>query len=114
MIDGLHAAYGGLAANARKMSSSAHDIARGEAGGHGKSPAAGAEKGLDTTTQAVHLNTEDLSFEPVEESVPAQSSDIDLGKAIIDLMGAQRGFEANAASFKTQDETLGTMLDIMG
>ncbi|MDX1763402.1 MAG: flagellar basal body rod C-terminal domain-containing protein [bacterium] len=113
MIDGLHTAYQGMVANGKKMQSSAHDISRAGTGETVKSPAAEPDRGVEAATQSRPPNTGDLAFQPVEGATQAQSLDIDLGKAVVDLIGAQRGFEANTAAFRAEDETVGTLLDIV-
>jgi flagellar basal body rod protein FlgG len=114
MIDGLYSAYAGLVANGKKINASAHDIARMETGGLKKnSPVAEAETAAVTTVNVSSPDVEETAIQPVDAAIAPEASDIDLAEAMVELTVSQRGFEANLASFRTQDETLGTFLDIM-
>jgi flagellar basal body rod protein FlgG len=89
MIDGLYAAYSGVAAFGKKAEASSHNIAKYET----KAP------------EAIPV--------PVESSAGSEPSNTDLGEEMVELGLARRLLEANAGSLKAQDETVGTLLDIM-
>jgi flagellar hook protein FlgE len=115
MIDGLHAAYSGLVAQGRKVSVSANNIANAESKDFKKSRLvfeANSEGGV--TSEVEQVDTEEAFTQPVEGNNDTESSnDVDLGEEIFEMSSAQHGFEANAASLQTQEETIGTLLDIM-
>ncbi len=115
MIDGLHAAYSGLVAHGRKVSVSANNIANAESKDFKKSRLvfeAGSEGGV--TSQVEQVNPEEVFTQPVEGNNSTEGfNDVDLGEEIFEMSIAQRDFEANAASLRTQEETIGTLLDIM-
>ncbi|NOY52375.1 MAG: hypothetical protein GXP58_02010 [Deltaproteobacteria bacterium] len=114
MIDGLHAAYSGLVAQGKKVGVGANNIANAESKDFKRSRLAfetNSEGGV--SSQVEQVNTEEAFSQPVEgNSNTASSNDVDLGKEIFEMSNAQRGFEANAAFFRTEEEPVGTLLDI--
>jgi len=115
MIDGLHAAYSGLVAQGRKVGVGANNIANAESKDFKKSRIV-FESGNDggVTSQVEQVNTEEAFSQPVEGKNSSEgTNDVDLGEEIFEMSNAQRGLEANAASLRTQEETVGTLLDIM-
>jgi flagellar basal-body rod protein FlgC len=47
------------------------------------------------------------------QSVVKETSNVDLAEEIPNLMIAQRGYEANLKTIQTQEEVLGSLLDIV-
>jgi len=111
MIDGLHAAYAGLVAMGRKASVHAHNLANARTEGFRKERIV-----LETQEEGGVTSRLDEAFStlpPVEGVPTAESAEVDFGEEIVEQTVAQRAFQANAASLRTNEETLGTLLDIL-
>ncbi len=115
MIDGLHSAQSGLAAYGRKVSNNGHNIANSQSEDFEKSRIvleAGEDGGV--TTQVIkEKDLQNSSPAPVENITKSETSNVDLAQEIVEMTVAQRSFEANAVSLRTNEETLGTVLDIL-
>ncbi len=114
MIDGLHAAYSGVAAFGKKAEASSHNIANAQTDGFRKSRVILEEAKNGGVSAEVHeTKAPEAVPVPVQSSAESEPSNTDLGEEMVELGLAQRLLEANVASLKTQDETVGTLLDIM-
>jgi flagellar basal-body rod protein FlgC len=112
MIDGLHAAYSGLVTSGRKAGVSAHNVANGNTGDFRKKRLVAESLEEGGVTSSIE-EVPGAGPGPVEGVTRSESSNVDLGEEIVEFTVAQRTFEANAASLKTEEEILGTLLDIM-
>lgn len=99
------------------MSVTANNVANANSDGFKKSRAV-MEAGLN---DAVKLDIQKVDVPgPVifetrgYEQVERELSNVDLGEEIPRTIPLQRGFEANIKMFQTQDEMLGTIIDMIG
>ncbi len=114
MMDGLHAAYSGLVAYGRKTSVSGHNLANAETRNFKKNRLIlETQNGGGVTTQLEGPDSNQNPTPPVEEVKQSETTGVDLGEEMVQLTTSQRAFEANAESMKTQNEVLGTLVDIM-
>lgn len=114
LIDGLQAAYSGFAAFGRKVSVSGHNIANSETDNFKKKELViEIQEGGGVTTQVQKVPETRTAPEPVERITKTESARVNLGEEIVELSVAQRSFEANAQSPKTQEEILGTLIDMI-
>lgn len=115
MISAMHSALSGLAAYAKQVEVSAHNVANVNTDGFKKS-----------TTELVSVGTggvlpvvrKDDSAGPTVLSdrghgpTQVELSNVNLAEETVNQIIAQRGFEANISTLKTSDSMLGTILDM--
>lgn len=66
-----------------------------------------------TSSNIANINTPGYKSNSVgADSVEIQTSGVDLGKEMTDMIVEQRGFEANIDAIRTQDEMIGTIIDL--
>lgn len=115
MLGAIYPAFTGLAAFATQVAVTAHNLANVNTNGFKKSKTelVAVETGgvlpvvqKDESAGPSILN--DTSYGPAQ----VELSNVDLGEEAVNLILAQRGFEANLSSIKTADEMLGSILDI--
>jgi flagellar basal-body rod protein FlgC len=70
----------------------------------------------DVQVDIKRVNTPGPRYQELEgdQLVEKESSNVNLEEEIPEMMVTQRTYEANLKVLQTQDEMLGTMLDIMG
>jgi flagellar basal-body rod protein FlgC len=70
----------------------------------------------DVQVDIKRVNTPGHRYQELEgdQLVEKESSNVNLEEEIPEMMVTQRTYEANLKVLQTQDEMLGTMLDIMG
>ena len=116
MIESMNSAGSALYAFQKKMNSTANNIANANTDGYQKSrvsfsehSSGGVEAEIDRIQERVTLtgSPEEIS---VEASVP---SNVDLAEEIPHLMIAKAGYTANLKTVQTQNEMLGSLLDVM-
>ncbi len=114
MISGISSSLSALAAFSRKLSVSAHNVANVNTDAFKETRATIVEdkNGLP------RLNTKTVETPGpiIEESDGSQRelSNVDLAREIPEMSLSQRGYEANIKALKTQDEMIGTLLDMIG
>lgn len=113
MITGLGSTLAGLNVFGKKTSNAAGNVANSVTDGYKKTRADIVEdnNGLPTV-DVVQINTPG-SLIPDSEGNVRESSNVDLSEEIGQMIVAQRGYEANLKAFKIQDETLGSLFDII-
>lgn len=68
-----------------------------------------------TTTFSKDNSPGPLVEDPLKtDGSTVEMSNTDIATEMINQISAQHGFDANARAIQTQDETLGTVIDIMG
>lgn len=115
MISAMHSALSGLAAYAKQVEVTAHNVANVNTNGFKKSRTefvSVATGGVlpvvqkdDSAGPTVLNNT---GYSPAQ----VELSNVDLGEETVNQILAQRGFEANLKTIKTADDMLGTILDM--
>ena len=114
MISGISSSLSGLAVFGRKLTVSADNVANVNTDEYKKTVAAIAEdkNGLP------ELNTEKIETPgPViqeTDSTLRELSNVELAQEFPRMMISQRGYEANISVLKTQDDMIGTLLDMIG
>ena len=117
MISSVSSSLSALNAFGEKMAVTANNVANVETEEFKKSRAVMVEG----SNGEVEVNVEKVD-EPgptrteIEEGqmVEKEMSNVDLAEEIPQTMIAQRGYEANLATVKTEDEMVGTLIDVMG
>lgn len=115
MITGVHAALSGLLALQKKVDSTANNIANADSDGYKKTKVTLTE----TKPQGVQANVQQINTPgpQVLEQTPAgealvEKSNVELTEELPSLMLSRRFFQANLKMIQTQDEMLGSLLDI--
>lgn len=116
MISAIHTALSGLAAFAKQLEVSAHNVANVNTDGFKRSRTEFVE--VETGGVLPVLQKDNTAGPTVLKdtgygSVPVELSNADLGEEAVSLIVAQRGFEANLRTLKTADDMLGSILDTM-
>jgi flagellar basal-body rod protein FlgC len=115
MMSAIHTALSGLAAYAKQVEVTAHNVANVNTNGFKKSH---TEFVAVETGGVLPVVQKDVSAGPTVLNNsgygPAlvELSNVDLGEEAVNLILAQRGFEANLNTIKTADDMLGTILDM--
>ncbi len=114
----LHSALAGLLANAEKAAVAAHNIANANTPGFKKSTAtvettAGGQPGVKVTQSDTPGD-----IIPAPEGLPdteqfVEMSNVNWVEEFIQMKLAQHGYTANASLVQTQDQMVGTILDIL-
>lgn len=115
MLSAIHTALSGLAAYAKHVEVTAHNVANVNTNGFKKSRTefVALETGgvlpiirKNETAGPVILNN--TGYGPSQ----LELSNVDLGEEAVNQIIGQRGFEANLQAIKTADNMLGSILDI--
>lgn len=116
MLGGIEAALTGMQAASRMLGTSAHNIANAQNEGFKRIKAI-SEEG---SAGGVRINfeqdpTSGPSFFTQDENGLSigEGSNVDLIAELTNALEATHLFEANVASFKAQNKTLGSLLDIL-
>ena len=117
MITSLGANLSALDAFGKRMQVTSNNIANADSLGFKKSRAL-IKEGLNNNVEVEvtriespgHILTETVEGKPSEK----ESSNVDLTEEIPQTISTQRGYEANIKFIETQEEVLGSILDIIG
>lgn len=115
MMSAIHTALSGLAAYAKQVEVTAHNVANVNTNGFKKSR---TEFVSVATGGVLPVVQKDESAGPTVLNNTGYSptlvelSNVDLGEETVNQILSQRGFEANLNTLKTADDMLGTILDI--
>jgi len=116
MIGSMQSSVSALYAFQKKMNSTAHNIANVNTDGYQKSRVLFQESrngGVEAEVDRVQDNVT-LSDRPVENNTEtAAPSNVDLSEELPELMISKAGYTANLKAVQTQDEMLGSLLDVM-
>lgn len=114
MISAIHTALSGLAAFARQLEVSAHNVANVNTDGFKKSrtefvavEAGGVLPVVQKDDSAGPAVLKDTGYGPAQ----VELSNVDLGEEVVSQIVAQRGFEASLRTLKAADDMLGGILD---
>ncbi len=113
----MYAALSALDAFSTKMAVIANNIANINTDDYKKSRAILEERqngGVDVSIQEIDTPGSPVPYEEGSNIQAQETSNVDLGEEIVQMMLTQRGYEANLKSLQVQDEMRGTVLDIVG
>ncbi len=119
MLNGIPASLSGLSALGKKHQVAANNVANAQTDGFKKSrtelveapaPAFGVEAQVRQSETPGPEAFEDTS----QGKQLVQQPNVDLGEEMANLLVAQRAFEMNVAALRAQDESVGTLMDIIG
>jgi flagellar hook protein FlgE len=115
MLSAIHTVLSGLAAYAKHVEVTAHNVANVNTNGFKKSRTEFVAMETGGILPVIQKNESsgpailnDMGYDPAQ----VELSNIDPGEETVNLIIGQRGFEANLHALKTADETLGRILDI--
>lgn len=116
MISGINAALSGATAHQRKVDTAAHNLANVSTDGFQKSRVEMQEQsgGVRASSQQVTTPGPQRPHPTDPGAPPVAGSNVDLGEEMVALISGERGFEANLKTLETQDQMLGTLLDMVG
>jgi flagellar basal-body rod protein FlgC len=115
MMPAIYTALSGLSAVGKALGVTAHNLANANTDRFKKSrtefqEAAGG--GVQATVQRDQSPGTEVLRDSSQGPGLVELSNVDLGGELVDLMIAQRAFQANLKALSTADQTLGSILDI--
>lgn len=115
MISGISAALSGIHAGGRILGVSAHNIANAQTEGFKRIRALPEESsaGGVTVTLNQDLRPGPAIFDPEDPITFREGSNVDLEEEVVTTLQTTHLIEANIASFRAQDNVLGSLLDIL-
>ena len=117
MISSLSSAVSAINAIGKRMAVISNNIANSQTEGFKKSRAdlkEGESGGVEVDISVVDTPGPVVTVEENGGIVEKEMSNVDLAEEIPQTIIAQTGFEANLKILKTEDEMMGTLLDILG
>ncbi len=116
MIQGINSSLSALLGLQKKLESTANNVANVNSDGYKKTKvtlAEGAQGGVTAHVQKVEEQGP-LVYEQTAggEQQLVEKSNVDLTRELPDLMITKRSFQANLKAIQTEDEMLGSLLDI--
>ncbi|HVO82854.1 MAG TPA: flagellar basal body rod C-terminal domain-containing protein [Syntrophobacteria bacterium] len=116
MISGINATISGLQALDKKMESTANNTANLETDEFKATRVTLEEtepSGVKVTIQTLNTPGHQVYEETNDGLTLVEKSNVDLAKEMTDLTVTQRSWEAMTKTIQTQDEMVGTILDIV-
>ena len=116
MIGAIYTSLSGLAAAQTKIVTAAHNTANANTDGFKKQRVVFQEtqpQGVEATVERVNTPGPVFFKETEAGSLAVELSNVDLGEEAINLMLGKRLYEANLNVIKTQNQLLGSLLDIV-
>ena len=117
MPDAFSSAISGISANTVRAAVAANNIANANTSGFKASRVTAESSGSGRQETHITKSTESGSFIPRSDGFPEGStfevSNVDLPEEFVQLQISEHGYSANAAVIRTQDEMLGTVLDML-
>lgn len=114
MISGISSSLSGLNAFARKLSVAADNVANiGTEAYKAKIPTIVEDKNALPEIRTTVDNNPGTLFQETDGTF-LESSNVEIAREIPRMSLSQRGYEANLKALKTQDELIGTLLDMIG
>jgi len=117
MISALSSAVSAINALDKKMAVVSNNVANSQTDGFKKSRAdlkEGDAGAVEVDISVVNTPGPMVSVEENGGIVEKEMSNVDLAEEIPQTILAQTGFEANLKTLKTEDEMMGTLLDMFG
>lgn len=115
MITGVNAALSGLLAIQKKVESTANNIANAESDGYKKTKVtltSAEPQGVQARVQQINTPGPQVLEQTSNGEVLVEKSNVELTEELPSLMLSRRFFQANLKMLQTQDEMLGSLLDI--
>ena len=116
MTGGISSSLTALTAYGAKLHVAANNAANANTKGFKHSrvtPIEGVPRGVRAVVERIGAPGPQVPAEASRGPAIEELSNVDLGQEMTDVLLAQRAFEINAQVLRTQDETLGTLLDII-
>ncbi|UCD31280.1 MAG: flagellar biosynthesis protein FlgC [Desulfobacterales bacterium] len=117
MISSISSTLSAIKAFGEKMGVTASNVANAQTEGFKKSRATLTEGSRnDVQVEVTQINTPGPSIVEVHDDGIAEKemSNVNLAEEIPETITAQRGLEVNLTVIKTQDEMLGSIIDMVG
>jgi len=117
MISALSSAVSAINAFDKKMAVVSNNVANAQTEGFKKSRAdlkEGEAGAVEVDISVIDTQGPTISVEKNGGIVKKEMSNVDLAEEIPQTILAQTGFEANLKMIKTEDEMMGTLLDVFG
>lgn len=114
MISGISSSLSGLSAFSRKLSNVAGNVANANTDGYRKTTATIVEdrNGLPEVSSRT-IDTPGSLIQETDGTL-RELSNVELAEEFPQMMISRRGYEANIKALKTQNEMIGSILDILG
>lgn len=117
MVSGIYSSLSGLAAAQTKINAVAHNTANANTDGFKKHRALNQEVqpqgGVTTTVEQVNTPGPAVFRETENGLTQFEGSNVDLGEEAVNLLIGKRFYEANLRALKIQNDTVGSVLDIL-
>ena len=116
MLAGIQNSLSGLASAQSRINTAAHNIANANTPDFKKSRTVFEESsagGVQVSLESVNTSGPIIIQETEEGLVEQELSNVNLEEELVNLLIGQRSFEANARAIEIQDDTLGSLLDIL-
>ena len=117
MITGIHSTLSALRAFGDKIGVAAHNVANVETEGFKKQRAIlseQAEQGVQVDIEQVDTPGPLIPSVENGQTIVREGSNVDLAEEIPQAMLVRRYYEANLRLLETQDEMVGSLVDILG
>jgi flagellar basal body rod protein FlgG len=114
MIPALDAAATALAAYSQKVQATAHNVANLNTEGFKKSRVIlqeGHPAGVTASLQ--RIDSPGAPIPSLDQATIAESSNVDVGEEMLNLMTSKHAFQANLKVIQTEEERIGFLLDIL-
>ena len=115
MIQGINSSLSALAGLQKKLESTANNVANVNSDGYKKTRVTleeGAQGGVTANVQKVEDQGPLVYEQTANGEQLVEKSNVDLTQELPDLLITKRSFQANLKVIQTQDEMLGSLLDI--
>ena len=115
MINGIHSSISALLGLQKKLESTANNVANSNSDGYKKTKVTlqeGDPNGVNVHIQKIEDQGPLVYEQTAEGEQLVEKSNVDLTEEIPDLMLTKRFFQANLKAIQTEDEMLGSLLDI--
>lgn len=117
MISGIYNSLSGLSAAQARITTAAHNTANANTDSFKKHRALHQEVqpqgGVTTIVEQVDTPGPIIFRETQNGLTPVEHSNVDLGEEAVNLLIGRRFFEANVRALEIQNDTLGSVLDIV-
>lgn len=118
MISGPSTSLSGVSASQMKLNSTAHNLANANTDGFtqtravlDESRAGGVQVRLELVDHVDGLERVRIA-EANQKLTVVEQSNVDLGEELVDLLTTRRFFEINLRALDTQEQAIGTLLDV--
>lgn len=114
-MQGIHSSLSGLQLQTKKLDATSNNIANINTDGYKEKnivPEEGKNGGVSSTLKTNEEPGPQVVETRSEGDRVVEKSNVNLPGQLVNLIESGRGFEANLKTLKTQDEMLGTLLDI--